>query len=451
MSSDINDQISLAERVVKKARSYGAEEVEAYISWTKSLTVNHQSGLTKAAEGENAGVGIRAIIGKRVGFAAVSSMEPKKMFEAAEQAVKVARITPEDPKFAHLPDPIKRSSQSGYYDNNVMTLTPSDLMKQLNTIVNETKDVDQQIVYVDGDISAYVWQFAAANSRGINCGDSATQVSGGIYCKAKKNGEEKEGFESISSRKVIDFTSVGETAAKRAIKSLGAKTLAKLQKLPVLFDNYTSPMFFSILAYAISARSVQEQRSALSNKLNEAIAVKGLTVIDDSQMEEGLNTIKYDAEGIPTTVKPIIEKGILRNFLYDSYTAHADGKISTGNAVRMGEDFLQTPTISPMNYYITPGHKTLQEIISCVDEGLLVRYSLMGVGHSNVISGDFSVVATNAFYIKDKTIIHPLRPVTIAGNVYDALMKIMEIGSDQRLSMVGKTPSIMVSDLTCTP
>ncbi|MCW4025903.1 MAG: TldD/PmbA family protein, partial [Candidatus Bathyarchaeota archaeon] len=255
----------------------------------------------------------------------------------------------------------------------------------------------------------------------------------------------------LFSRRLIDFEGVGDIAAKRAVESLGAEKLQKPEKLPVIFDNYTSPMFLSLLSYGVSAMSVQEGRSALIGKLGEKIAWQNLTVMDDSWMEDGLNTTKYDAEGIPTTVKPVIEKGVLKNYLYDSYTAHFEKKESTGNARRRGEAYLQTPTISPVNYYVEPGSKSLEELVAEVDEGLLVRYSLLGAGHSNYISGDFSVVATNPFYIKDGSVANPLYPVTIAGNAYEALMKIVDIGSDLRLSSTGKTPSILVSDLTCTP
>jgi len=106
-------------------------------------------------------------------------------------------------------------------------------------------------------------QFAVANSRGINAGDSGTGIGGWIDCKAKQNGEERTGLESLSSRRLIDFEGAGDIAAKRAIESLGAKKLQKPEKLPVIFDNYTSPMFLSLLSYGVSAMSVKEGRSAL--------------------------------------------------------------------------------------------------------------------------------------------------------------------------------------------
>lgn len=448
---NLDDLISLAESAVKKARNEGAEESEAYLSWTKSLSTDIQGGLVKAREGETAGVGIRAVIGRKVGFAAVSSIEEERVYRAAERAVQVARIRPEDPKFLRLPDPVKRPSKSGFFDERMLDVTSSDMMEKAHRIVQEAGKVDKRVVYVSGDTELIIVQFAVANSRGINAGDSGTGIGGGIYCKAMQNGEERTGLESISSRQLIGFEGVGDIAAKRAVESLGAEKLQKPEKLPVVFDNYASPMFLSLLSYGVSARSVQEGRSALIGKLGEKVASENLTVIDDSWMEDGLNTARYDAEGIPTTVKPVIESGVLKNYLYDSYTAHSEEKVSTGNAVRRGEAYLQTPAISPVNYYVEPGSESLDELVTEVDEGLLVRYSLLGAGHSNYISGDFSVVATNPFYIKDGAVDHPLDPVTIAGNAYEALMRIMKIGSDLRLSFTGKTPSILISDLTCTP
>ena len=447
---ELSDLISLAERVVKRAEASGAGEAECYVSWTRNIDTLIQGGLISVREGETVGVGVRAVIGKRVGFAAVSSMDEQKAFDTAVNAVNVARIRPEDPGFHHLPDPVKRPSRGGLFDQELLNISAGDLVERAQRILREAEGIDKRIVFVYGHGGLEVSEFAVANSRGINAGDSGAGMGGFIYCKAAERGEERTGSESISRRSIVDLTGVGETAAKRALESLGARRIGEPKKLPVLFDNYASDMFLVLLSYGVSARSVQEKRSALEGKLRDRVAPEKLTIVDDSWMRDGLNTSKYDAEGIPTTVKPVIEKGILMNYLYDSYAAHREDKISTGNAVRRGESYLQTPTVSPINWYVEPGSKTLEGLIAEIDEGLLVRYSLMGVGHSNFISGDFSVVATSPFYIKDGEIAYPLQPVTVAGNVYEALKDISEVGSDLRLSQIGKVPSILVSKLTCT-
>jgi PmbA protein len=333
----------------------------------------------------------------------------------------------------------------------MLTVTADELLQKTSLIVKEAEDMDKRIRFVQGGIDVNIKQFAVANSRGINTGDSGTGISGSVNCKAIESGEEQMGFESISSRKLIDFSGIGRIAAKRAVESLGSQKLKEPRTLPVLFDNYTSSIFLSLLSYGVSARSVQEGRSVLSNKLGKKVASKNLTIIDDAWMADGLNTVRCDAEGIPTTVKPVLEQGVLRRYLHNSYTAHQEGRISTGNAVSGGEDYLQTPGIAPINYLIEPGKRSLERLISSIDEGLLVRYSLMGAGHSNFVSGDFSVVASSAFYVKNKRIVHSLYPVTIAGNAYKAIGDIVEVGSDLRLSIAGKIPSILVSNLTCTP
>jgi len=448
----LDELISFAEKVAAKTKAYGAEEAESYVLWGQSLDAEIQGGLVSIREGETAGIGVRAVIGKRVGFAAASSIDERKAFDTAEKAVKVAQIRPEDPKFVQLPDPVKRESRSGQFDEKILDVTGTDIVKAVKNIVEEAKEVDSRITYVGGSIGLVVNQFAVANTRGINVGDRGTGIAGGIYCKAKQNAEDRTGTESIFSRKLVDFTGIGTTAARRAIESLGAKKLDAPKTLPVIFDSYTSTMFLSLLSYAVSARSVQESRSALGGKMGEKVAWKNFTVKDDSWMQDGMRTAKYDAEGIPTTVKPVIEKGVLKNYLYDSYTAHNEGKTSTGNAARgSGESYLQTPGISPVNWYVEPGKKPLEDLVTEVDEAILVRFSLMGVGHSNYISGDFSVVATNPFYIRKGTIVYPLHPITVAGNVYEALTNIIEIGSDLRLSLTGKSPSILISSLSCTP
>ncbi len=204
---DLDNLISLAERVVKKAEVYGAEEAEAYISRTRSINSSIQGGLINLSEGETAGLGVRVVLGKRVGFAAVSSIDEQKVFKAAHDAIKIARIRPADSNFLHLPDPVKRSSKSGYFDDNMLDLTGSDLMTKASIIVKEAEDISQQITFVSGGIGVGFNHFAVANSRGINIGDSGTGIGGGIYCKAVEGGEERTGYESISSRRLFYFSS----------------------------------------------------------------------------------------------------------------------------------------------------------------------------------------------------------------------------------------------------
>jgi len=444
----LDDLISTAETVVKKTLGLGADEAECYLSRQRTVEVEVNGDLVTVNEGETVGAGIRATIGRRVGFASVSTIESEKLYASADRAVSLARVRPEDPKFRHLPDPVKRPSKSGIFDERVESLGPAQLIDGSHKALAEARS-HRELSFVYGSFLANTWMFAVANSRGVNCGDRRTAMDGYISCKASSKNEERTGSDLIISRSLVTYDGLGESAAKRAISSLGSQRLDPIE-LPVIFDNHTSTLFTMLLGYGISARSVQEKRSALEGKLGQGVASPNVTIVDDAEMADGIRTAAYDDEGVPTMRKPIIEDGVLKTYLYDSYSAHLEGRESTGNGLRQArEPYKALPQPSPINYHVKPGSKTLDAMIRETDRAVLARYELMGAGHSNWLTGDFSVVATNAFLIEKSEVKHPLRPTTVAGNVYEALKNVVEVGSDLRLDGQGKVPSLKIARLKC--
>jgi PmbA protein len=146
-------------------------------------------------------------------------------------------------------------------------------------------------------------------------------------------------------------------------------------------------------------------------------------------MAGGIRTGMFDAEGVPHQKTPVIEKGVLKNFLFDSYTANKQGKESTGNASRAG--YLSTPNIEATNFRIKPGAKSPEELLNEVDDGLMVSY-LQGAHSSNPVSGEFSVVATPAWKIHKGKIEHASRGVMLAGNIFELLKNVSAVGNNER-------------------
>ncbi len=442
---EVSDLISLAERVASWARAAGADEAEAYVAWARDVYVTLQGEILSAREGVSAGAGIRAVVGRKVGFSSSSSLEEADLRSSAERAVEMARVRPEDPRFHSLPDPVRRPSRSGVFDEEMIEAGAADVIPQVRKASSEALSTDRRVSYVMVLIYAQAYMFGVANTRGVSCGDKASRFMGDVSVKVSDGSEERTGSEHVFSRELGELAGLGEKAARLAASSLGARKLDQPMVGQVLFDSDTASMMLDMLTYGVSARSVQERRSRLEGKLGRQVASRELTIVDDSWMKDGLGTVACDGEGVPTTVKPIIEDGVLRNYLYDSYAAHIEGKESTGNGMREG--FMRQPSIRQVNYMVKPSSKSLDDLLSEVGLGVYVRGELMGLGHANYITGDFSVVATNAFLVRDGSIEHPLPPTTIAGNFYE-LLKTVRVGSDLKLSSIGKAPSMLVSGLT---
>jgi PmbA protein len=189
---------------------------------------------------------------------------------------------------------------------------------------------------------------------------------------------------------------------------------------------------------------VQRNQSALKGKIGEKVASENVTIHDDGLFSGGLHTWKFDGEGVPQQKTPIVEKGILRNFLYDNYTAKKEGKESTGNAARAG--YLSTPSLEATNFHFMPGTKSPEELINNVDDGLLVYY-LQGAHSSNPASGEFSVVATPAWKIKNGEIAYATKGAMLAGNVFQILKSISALADNERKIAQLVAPWVLVENV----
>jgi len=447
-----NKLAALADLGVKKTLAKGAEEAEAFVSYTDITSINVKTAIIDARQGAPSGIGVRVVVDGKVGFSATSGIDEARIGQVAEEAVAVAQICPLDPAFKHLPDPVKRYSRNGIIDDRILEFSEKEALNEVNMLAKGTFERNKRVKSLWGNVGVWKGAFAVANSRGIASSSKGAFINAGIYCVAVKDGKQKTGSESLLSRKLTDFSEVGTKAADRAVKMLEAKPLGKSLKTPTVWENTAiGYLFWNMLNTASNARNVQEGKSYFKGKIGEKVASNIVTVVDDGQLPDGLSTQRIDAEGVPMQTTMLIENGVLKTYLYDSYAALRENKKSTGNAKRQtpsDEPFLTTPTVFTTNLVAKTGSKNLEELVAEVDEGVLITDFVMGVGHANPITGEFSVVAPSSFFVEKGEIVTPLEPVTVAGNFFHALKKIQAIGCDTRLLEIGKIPSIIIGDLT---
>ncbi len=441
---------ALADSGVKKALAEGADEAEAFVFNSDITSTAIRTAIIDARRGAPSGIGIRVVKDGKVGFAATSGTDEAQLRQVAEESVAVARIRPLDPDFKHLPDPIKRPSREGIIDDYVIELSEKDALKEVSMLAKTAFEHDKRIKSLFGNVTVWMGAFAVANSRGILSTTKGAYIDAGVYCIAVKNGRQKTGSESIYSRKLEDFSEIGTKAADRSLKMLEAKPLGKSLRTTTIWENVSIEYLLgSMLRTASNARNVQEGKSYFKGKIGEKVASDIVNVVDDGQLPEGLSTQKIDAEGVPMQTTALIDRGVLKTYLYDSYSALRENKESTGNATRQRpEPFLHLPTASITNVVVKAGRKDLESLIAEVDEGVLITDMVMGAINANTTTGEFSVVSPNSFLIEKGEITTPLEPVTIAGNLFQALRRVQNIGCDARLQEMGKIPSIIIEDLT---
>ena len=243
--------------------------------------------------------------------------------------------------------------------------------------------------------------------------------------------------------KDLDPKQVGEEAAEKAVRMLGAKEI-NTQRATVVLDPYVATNFLGLIAPALSAEAVQKGRSLFAGKVGKSVGSSLLTIIDDGAMEGGVISAPMDGEGVPAGKTVLVDEGELRGYLHNTYTAAKDGVQSTGNGTR--GSFKGTPEVGTTNFYIAPGNTPRDQLLSQVDKGLYIT-EVMGMHTANPISGDFSVGASG-LWIENGQFTKPVRGVAIAGNIMDLLNAIDCIGSDMTFFVGKGSPTLRIARMT---
>jgi PmbA protein len=298
-------------------------------------------------------------------------------------------------------------------------------------MLKAASNVDKRVFPIEGGIGCAYISNAIANTNGVTGFDRGTVVECSIAALAKeKSTTTPVCFEFNASRNYdIKPVWVGQEAAKMAISALKTKSVESKSTTLILTQFALQDLLSYTLINAIRADNVQRDQSPFKNKLGTQVASEKLTTYDDGLLDGGLRTWAFDGEGTPHQKTAIMEKGVLHSYLYDNYSARKEGKESTGNAGRAG--YLSTPSIDTTNFSIAPGSKSAEQMLSQVDDGLIIYY-LQGAHSSIPVSGEFSVVATPAWKIKSGEIIHCARGVMVAGNIFELLKNISEVGNNLR-------------------
>jgi PmbA protein len=234
---------------------------------------------------------------------------------------------------------------------------------------------------------------------------------------------------------------VGRTAAERVIRRLGAVKV-ETQKVPIVFEPRVARSLLGNLFDAVQGMAIYRHASFLAGKLGEKIASEKITLIDDGTIPGLFGTQPFDDEGVPSRRTPVIEKGVLKNYMLNTYTARKLGMKTTGNASR---GITGNAGIGHGNFFLEAGEKSPQQIISGIKNGFYVT-ELIGTG-VNTVTGDYSRGAVG-LWIRDGELAFPVSEVTIASTLQEMLTGVAEIGSDLEFRGSVSAPTIMIGEMT---
>ncbi len=425
--------LDLLHYAIKQAEIFGASDAEAYAATNNESEVFIENNDLKQAKSQSiSSIGIRVVLDGSIGFYSINDLAKSRIRDGAAMAIKIARASPRD-RHNVLPNRSRSKSKSirGIYDRNSESFQTSDAAKRAAELLKAAKSYDSRVSVDSGNFSAQVATHALANSNGIELKERASVFSWSIMGMAIENTEISSFDYQVGGShyvKDIDVSSTASEFAETVVKSLGTQKIEDSFKGEMLLTPMAAnEMIEEVIAYAINSDALQKKSSQFAGKIGKQVASDLLTVEDDATNVDGLNASSFDREGVSHRRNVVIEKGILKKFLYNTYTASKDGVRSTGNA---GGSTSSPPMVSTTNFLIKPMRSSIDTLISEIDKGILIsRFS----GNVNPVNGDFSGVVKGGRLIMHGTIQHAVKEVMVAGNVFEALRRLNGVSRERKV------------------
>ena len=451
-SLSFNELPEIAQSAIKQALSRGATDAECTISEGQEFSASVRMGEVETLkEAGSRGAGLRVLIGKRMGSSYTSDLTPEGIRQMVASAVDLAQLTTEDPH-AGLPDPSELGSIPGdlkLFSDEVAGLPADRKIDAAKRAEAAALAFDPRITNSEGgSFDSNIGGRVFANSRGFSGSHRSTYCSVSAVPVATHNdgsGDKMErdywftiarDFSGLESPELV-----GRTAAERVIRRLGA-TKVETQKVPIIFEPRVARTLLGNLFDAVQGMAIYRHASFLAGKLGQKIASDKITLIDDGTLPGLFGTQPFDDEGVPSRRTPVIEKGVLKNYMLNTYTARKLGMKTTGNASR---GITGNAGIGHGNFFLEAGEKTQEQIIAGVKNGFYVT-ELIGSG-VNTVTGDYSRGAVG-LWIRNGELAFPVSEVTIASTLQEMLNDVAEIGSDLDFRGSVSAPTIMIGEMT---
>jgi PmbA protein len=443
-----NHLLELAQDVVKRAQQAGATDAECTIAEGEEFSANvRMRELENLKEAGSRGAGLRILIGRKTGASYTSDLSEEGIQHLVKSAIELADITTEDPH-ASLPDADELGSLEGdlkLYATDIEGLETSLKIETAKRAEEAALSADPRIFNSEGaSFDTHTGRHIFANSRGF-AGEYRSSYCSLSTVPVAREGESMErdywdsvarGFSGLEAPELV-----GQTAAKRALRRLNAVKV-ETRKAPVVFEPRTARSLLDNIFEAVHGMLVYRNESFLAGKLGEKVAGENVTVYDDGTMPGLFGSSPFDDEGVPSRRTVVIERGVLKNYLLNTYAARKLGMKTTGNASR---GLTGNAGIGHGNFYLEKGVQTPEQIIAGIADGFYVT-ELMGFG-VNIVTGDYSRGAAG-LWIRNGELAFAVSEVTIAGNLKDMLMNVETIGDDLQFRGSMAAPTLKIGEMT---
>lgn len=443
----------LAEFVVARALLLGASDAEVTIREGDEFSTSVRMGdVETLKESGSRGIGLRVLVEAENGYRVASTSSSDFTADGIEHLVKgavaLAQVTSVD-AFAGLAAPDEFGQLSGdlaLYHEDVYSLPIEERIAWAKRAEAAALAADTRLVNSDGaSFDAATGLRVFANSRGFMgeyrtsyCSIAASPIAQGA------NGEMQRDYWWSQARAFHDLEQpedVGREAARRTLRMLDARRVPT-QQAPVVFAPEVARGVVGAVFDAAAGDAIYREASIFAGQLGEQVAAVSVTVVDDGTIPGGFGTSPFDAEGLPSRRTVIVEHGVLRNYMLNTYAARKLGMKSTGNA---GRGLAGNPYLDAGNLYLEAGADAPEQILRGIQQGLYVT-RLMGHG-VNLVTGDYSRGAAG-LWIENGELAWPVHEITVAGNLREMLRNISAIGSDLRFRGATAAPTLRIDGMT---
>jgi PmbA protein len=465
------DLKQLASDVLSRALKAGATDAEVVVYEGDEFSTLVRLGQVETLkESGSRAVGLRVFVAsgnaQKTASTSSSDFSPESIERLVSGAITLAHITSEDP-FAGLPEPSEFGQHSAadqhLYFDDVNQQPPADRIRIAREVEAAAMAFDTRIQNSGGgDFDTATSHKIHINSRGFlgeyrrsYCGFSAQPIAHEPDGRMQRNYWYSA---ARTTRLLEDPIAIGQEAARRTLQRLGARQ-AKTQQAPVVFSPEIARSIIGNIFDAANGDAIYRHATFFAGMLGERVAGENVTVIDDSTMvfthndnngdhpgnirTGGFGTAPFDGEGLPTRRTVLVENGILKSYVTNTYTARKLGLAhSTGNASR---SLAGNPGIGAGNFFLQPGTLTPDQIIADVKSGLYVTET-MGFG-VNLVTGDYSQGAAG-MWIENGELAYPVEEITIAGNLKDMYKNISAIGNDLIFRTATAAPTLRIEGMT---
>ncbi len=435
---DKDTLLKVAQAACDAAISNGAEFADVSAGFGRNMAVDLELSAIKACESrQGGGISVRAIYRGGTGWASTDKNTLEAAAEAGKNAARLARLAEPDPDFISLPKPADSYPEvEGLADPRIGELAIKQLIDCSLSNVDGALAVCSDAI-VSGGFSAWYGSHALVNSLGVRRALDGSSVGGHIMVIVKQGDDVGSFYDFDVARVMDDFNpeGVGASAAREAMKFLGARKI-ETKRMPVILGPLASSSIFEGVAGNVDAEGIQRKRSFMMDKLGKKIGSDVLTITDEPHIRRGLSSRGWDSEGFPTKPLVIMENGVLKSYIYGSYTAGKAGVPNTGHGTRGGG--ASTSNVIPKLGTVTSG-----EIIRSTKEGLYIN---MGGLNPNGTTGDVSSSVDFGFKIENGELAYPVMNAMVGGSFLDMLANVDAVSSDYREEPGMVMPTVRIQD-----